>query len=255
MSRTAGIATAGGRSSRQMTLRRTTSLDPKGGRDRSMLRKQGVVEDVYAPALQRLRDRARAGLPQSQSPGVEDAHSSVARLYADARESQRFDFRRWYALLTGRCPARVFKAMSGRPTSRSTRSSVTEHGMAYSPRGPGSRSRGRSRGRHDPPGRTGEPCTGQSTTGGQSVRSPAVRERRRATVALALKMVTGELTEVERLTVSSERGGWKSAHRGNSLAAYSTARPVRRGEWGNVFSTKNRLAERTPSYELEEVNV
>jgi hypothetical protein len=26
--------------------------------------------------------------------------------------------------------------------------------------------------------------------------------------------------------VSSERGGWKSAHRGNSLAAYSTSRTV-----------------------------
>jgi len=44
---------------------------------------------------------------------------------------------------------------------------------------------------------------------------------------------TGELTEIERLTVSSEGGGWKSACRGNSLAAYPTARTVleqRRGE-------------------------
>jgi hypothetical protein len=154
------------------------------------------------------------------------AHSSVARLDADACESQRFHFRRWYALLTGRCPARVFKEMSGRPTSRSTRSVVTEHGMAYSPRGLRSRSRGSSRGRNAPPGHTGEPCTGQSTTGGQRVRRHAVREMRRARVALTLKMTTGELAEIERLTVSSERGGWKSAHRGNSLAAYSTSRTV-----------------------------
>ena len=49
-------------------------------------------------------------------------------------------------------------------------------------------------------------------------------------MALALTRTTGELIEIERLTVSSERGGWKSARRGNSLAAYSTARPVRRGE-------------------------
>jgi transposase len=49
---------------------------------------------------------------------------------------------------------------------------------------------------------------------------------RRARVALALRVTTGELTEIERLTVSSERGGWKSAHRGNSLAAYSPARTV-----------------------------
>jgi len=53
-------------------------------------------------------------------------------------------------------------------------------------------------------------------------------------VALALKMATGELTEIERLTVSSERGGWKSAHRGNSLAAYSTSRTVPRETAGAV---------------------
>jgi hypothetical protein len=195
-----------------MTPRRTTYLDPKGGRDSSMLRKRGVAEDVYAAALQRLRDRVRAGLPQSQSPGVEDAHSSVARLYAGARESPRFDFCRGYALLTGRCPMRVLKGMNRRPTSRSIRSAVTEHGMAYSPRGLRSRSRGSSRGRNDPPGRTGELCTGQSTTGGQSVRRHAGREMRRASVARALTRATGELTEIERLTVSSGRGGWKSAH-------------------------------------------
>jgi len=215
-----------------MTPRRTTHLTLKRGGNNSMLLKRGGVEDVYAAAPQRLRDRVRAGLPQSQSPGVEYAHSSVARLYADARESQRFDFCRGYALLMGRCPMRVLKGMSGRPTSRSTRSLVTEHGMAYSPRGPGSRSRGSSRGRNDPPGRTGEPCTGRSTTGGQNVRRHAVREMRKAKMALALTRTTGELTELERLTVSSGRGGWKSAHRGNSLAAYSTACVVLRGLGG-----------------------
>src|SRR6266545_4106443 len=161
-----------------MTPRRTTYLDSKERGDSSLLLKQGGAEDVYAAALQRLRDRVRAGLPQSQSPGVEYAHSSVARLDADARESQRFDFCRWYALLT-------------------------EHGMAYSPRGPGSRSRGSSRGSHAPPGCTGEPWTGQSTTGGRNAGSHAVREMRKARVALALSVITGELTEIERLTVSS----------------------------------------------------
>jgi hypothetical protein len=192
-----------------MTPRRTTYLDPKGGRDSSMLLKRGVAEDVYAAALQRLRDRVRAGLPQSQSPGVEYAHSSVARLYAGARESPRFDFCRGYALLTGRCPMRVFKGMNGGPTSRSIRPAVTEHGMAYRPRGLRSRSRGSSRGSHAPPGHTGEPCTGQSTTGGQSAGSHAVREMRRARVALALRLTTSELTEIERLTVScASRKGW-----------------------------------------------
>ncbi len=105
-----------------------------------MLLKRGAAEDVYAVALQRLRDTVRAGLPKSQSPGVEYSHSSVARLYADARDSPRFTFRRGYALITGRCPMRVFKGMSGGPTSRSTRSSVPEHGRAYQTRVSGSRS-------------------------------------------------------------------------------------------------------------------
>jgi hypothetical protein len=35
----------------------------------------------------------------------------------DAHRSQGFDFRPWYALPVGRCPMRVFKGMSGAPTS------------------------------------------------------------------------------------------------------------------------------------------
>ena len=50
---------------------------------------------------------------------------------------------------------------------------------------------------------------------------------RNAVVALALSVATGELTEIERLPVSSERGRWKSTHTGNSLAAYPTASTVR----------------------------
>src|SRR5215471_16845442 len=46
--------------------------------------------------------------------------------------------------------------------------------------------------------------------------------------------ITGEPREIERLTRGSEGGRWKSTHRGNSLAAYPTARPVRRGVWGDV---------------------
>jgi hypothetical protein len=43
------------------------------------------------------------------------------------------------------------------------------------------------------------------------------------------KEATGELLEIERLTSSLERGHGKSTREGNSLVAYSTARPVRRG--------------------------
>src|SRR5215510_12100898 len=44
-----------------------------------------------------------------------------------------------------------------------------------------------------------------------------------------LEVVTGERLEIERLTSRSEEGRWKSTHRGNSLAAYPTARPVLKG--------------------------
>ena len=54
---------------------------------------------------------------------------------------------------------------------------------------------------------------------------------------------TGELIDIERVTISSEGGRWKSTHRGNSLAAYPTSRPVlRRGVRGNSDS----LADRGP---------
>src|ERR687888_19863 len=74
------------------------------------------------------------------------AHSSVTRLESDASASHGFEFCSWYALRTGRCVVNAFKGMSGAPTSRSKRSSVTEHGMAYGPRGLGSRSSNSSRG-------------------------------------------------------------------------------------------------------------
>ena len=47
---------------------------------------------------------------------------------------------------------------------------------------------------------------------------------------LCSKEATGELLEIERLTSSLERGHWKSTREGNSLMAYSTARPVLNGE-------------------------
>ena len=71
MARTAEIVTPGDRSSRQLTPRRTTYLTLKGGGDSSMLVKRSVTEVVNVPALQRLRDTVRAGLPKPQSPGME----------------------------------------------------------------------------------------------------------------------------------------------------------------------------------------
>jgi len=60
--RAEGIANVVGRSSGQMTPRRTTNLDPKGKGDKSMSVKRGTTEDVYVVALQRLSDMAKAGI-------------------------------------------------------------------------------------------------------------------------------------------------------------------------------------------------
>jgi hypothetical protein len=48
--------------------------------------------------------------------------------------------------------------------------------------------------------------------------------------------VTGEPRETETVRRGSERGRWQSTHQGNSLASYSTARPVRRGGVGKHSS-------------------
>jgi hypothetical protein len=47
----------------------------------------------------------------------ETAHPSVARLYADARDSSRFHFRLEYALVEGRWLVKLFKGMSAEPKS------------------------------------------------------------------------------------------------------------------------------------------
>jgi hypothetical protein len=43
---------------------------------------------------------------------------------------------------------------------------------------------------------------------------------------------TGELIDIERVTISLEGGRWKSTRWGNSLAAYPTAYPVLTGGLG-----------------------
>ncbi len=114
--RTERIATRGGRSSGQVTPRRTTNLDPKGRGDKSMFVKRGTAEGVYAVAPQRLSDMAKAGLPESQSPVVERTLVGNTPV-TGAIGSHGFGFRSWYALSDGRCTASAFKGMSGEPTS------------------------------------------------------------------------------------------------------------------------------------------
>ena len=96
------------------------------------------------------------------------------------------------------------------------RSSVTEHGMVSRTRVPRSRSAHSTRGSHAPPGRTGEPCTGGSGTGGWMTRSCEVRVMRIAEAGQVIvrgssEKATGELIDTETVTISSEGGRWKRA--------------------------------------------
>src|SRR6266446_5564617 len=90
--------------------------------------------------------------------------------------------------------------------------------MAYGARALGLRSANSTRGGHDPPGRTGEPCTGGSGTGGRMTRSCEVRVMRSAEAGQVIvrgssEKATGELIDTETVTISSEGGRWKRAAR------------------------------------------
>ena len=52
---------------------------------------------------------------------------------------------------------------------------------------------------------------------------------------------TGELIDIERVTISSERGLWKSTRKGNSLTAYSTACTVLNGGDEETYRKATRL--------------
>src|SRR4029453_14056653 len=57
-----------------------------------------------------------------------------------------------------------------------------------------------------------------------------------------LHETTGELIDIERVTISSGRGRWKSTRKGNSLAVYSTSRGVRGGAVGKGLFYSTSLA-------------
>jgi hypothetical protein len=71
--------------------------------------------------------------------------------------------------------------------------------MAYGARALGSRSANSTRGSHAPPGRTGEPCTGGSGTGGRMPRSCEVRAMRNAKAGLVI------------IRAVLEKGHWRAA--------------------------------------------
>lgn len=59
--------------------------------------------------------------------------------------------------------------------------------------------------------------------------------------------VTGEPRDTETVMRGSERGRWKSTRKGNSLAAYSTARMVLRGRCGGDVALLPDYPEHTPN--------
>src|SRR5712691_8398285 len=101
------------------------------------------------------------------------------------------------------------------------RSAPPERGMAYRARAPRSRSHRSSRG-------WGEPMAWRRVAGRRHMKGGRVRDAQGPEPKWMSS--TGELIDIERVTISSEGDRWKSTRWGNSLAAYPTSRPVlRRG--------------------------
>ena len=63
-----------------MLLGHPIDLKAKAGGEKSMSEKRGTLEDAEGAVPQDPRDKAKAGLPESQSPAVEDAHPLLQRL-------------------------------------------------------------------------------------------------------------------------------------------------------------------------------
>jgi hypothetical protein len=68
-------------------------LKAKAGGEKSMPEKRGTLEGAEGAVPQDPRDRAKAALPESQSPAVEHAHPLLQRLRRSALGGRSFSFR------------------------------------------------------------------------------------------------------------------------------------------------------------------
>lgn len=152
-----------------MTLRRTPYRSLKRRRDKSMVIKRKMSEDVYGIVLQRLSDMAKAILPESQSPEVDLTPVGNTPVIRRCRQA-RIKF--LSALRSGRQAMRSERIQGDEREAYVAllRFSMTEHGMAYGARALGSRSRRSSRGSYAPPRHAGRPRTGRRVAGHQMVR-------------------------------------------------------------------------------------
>ena len=76
-----------------MLLGHPIDLKAKAGGEKSMSEKRGTLEDAKGVVPQDPRERAKAALPESQSPAVEDAHPLLQRLERSATRGGSFAFR------------------------------------------------------------------------------------------------------------------------------------------------------------------
>jgi hypothetical protein len=139
-----------------MFLGRLAYLDGKPEGDKSMPGKRWLPGGVQGGVSQDPRDMAKAGLLEAQSPAV-----NVRTLRNDAWNRCRIVPRhepvgRGSLRDAGRRPVRAVKEMSGRPVSRSTRTTRTYRGIAYGARALRRRSARSSRRSHDLPVEAGK---------------------------------------------------------------------------------------------------
>jgi hypothetical protein len=113
------------------------------------------------------------------------------------------------------------------------RAAPPERGMPYRARASRARSHRRSRG-------WGEPIARRRVAGRRQMNGGRVRDAHEPEPKCLAS--TGELIDIERVTISSEGDRWKSTCKGNSLAVYPTSRPVlRRGGESNLASLSRRI--------------
>jgi hypothetical protein len=169
-----------------------------------MPEKRESLEGADSVVPQDPRDKAKAALPEPQSPAVEMHTRCYSAYNAALPGAARSRFAGRHLRLARRWLAKPLKGMSGSPTSRSTRSAPTERGMTYRTRVPGSQSPRSSQ-------RWGESATGRRGTGGAASERGRVRDGQLPEPSGG--RTTGELLDIERVPSSSERGRRKSAAR------------------------------------------
>src|SRR6516164_3512815 len=102
-----------------MFLGHLVDLKAKARGDKSMPEKREPLEDAEGAVLQDPRDRAKAGLPESQSPAVKMYTRCYSVYNAAPPGAVRSSFANGHLRLVGRWRMTPLKGMNGAPTSRS----------------------------------------------------------------------------------------------------------------------------------------